>query len=325
MQKIKKFIYPLIFSASFILLYIILAIVLSVVLDNGSYAGAAFAVLFVAIWSFLIVPFYCIIYCKVIKEEKLKFLFAIYNSIVLSGIHQLPFNLDEDTYIFVGIFFLWAVFWSIIPLIFRSISLKKQSNTPPEEVYFETNPLLENKTKTIIAICFTSLYTTRLIFNTEFISFLLFQNFTYFFSLVTAVFTLIFLFCANKNPWWKKWLLPIAFSTNLFDKLISLVSSFASIRYYTSNLIFGIQPIYLFFGFVASVFMLLGVLFNYRHIKLLKYGVLGCVVSSLIGVVITIAFNPTLNFSIFFPTFVYMLFNVGIFILTTNKKKSNSR
>ena len=122
MSKIKKFIYPFAFSVSFAIFYITLLVILSSVLGNGNYAGAAWAVVFVGIWALLIVPCYCNKYCKVIYEEKLKYLFAVYNCLVLCFFHLMFFNFDNNTYIFGVIFSIWVLYWTVSPLIFRLIS-----------------------------------------------------------------------------------------------------------------------------------------------------------------------------------------------------------
>jgi len=46
MRKMKKYIYPLAFSAIFMILLQVLTVTVESVLDNGSYAGIAWIVLF---------------------------------------------------------------------------------------------------------------------------------------------------------------------------------------------------------------------------------------------------------------------------------------
>ena len=58
--------------------------VLGIVLPSGDYAGLAYAFIALIIWILFIMPFYCFKYSKLIYEEKRKFLFIIYNSLVIA-------------------------------------------------------------------------------------------------------------------------------------------------------------------------------------------------------------------------------------------------
>lgn len=91
MKKFKKFIYPFIFSICFFVTYIILAIVLEIVLPSGDYAGLAYAFIALILWILVATPIFCFKYSKLIYEEKWKFLFIIYNSLVISLCHTGPF------------------------------------------------------------------------------------------------------------------------------------------------------------------------------------------------------------------------------------------
>ena len=92
---------------------------------HGSYAPAAWVVLFTLAWLILALPIYCIRYSKTIVDEKLKFLFSTYNSLLIIVLHILPFNLQGETTIIV-LFILWVLFWNIVPLICRLISRKHE-------------------------------------------------------------------------------------------------------------------------------------------------------------------------------------------------------
>ncbi len=93
---------------------------------------SACAMLFLMAWIFVILPFYCVKYSKIIIGEKLKFLFSIYNCIVLGAIPILPFSLQNDGKVVVG-FFIWVAIWTIVPLILRVISAKKQNHNNSNE------------------------------------------------------------------------------------------------------------------------------------------------------------------------------------------------
>ena len=74
MRKIKKYLYPIVFSAVFLLLLVIIGLVLNAVLERGNYAGSAMIVLFIALWALIVAPIYCFKYSKIIYEEKTKLL-----------------------------------------------------------------------------------------------------------------------------------------------------------------------------------------------------------------------------------------------------------
>ena len=99
-------------------MYLTLLVVLECVLDNGSYAGIAWVVLFFGIWAFVAVPVYCAKYSKVIHKEKYKYLFAVYNSLVLPLLH---FRLHK-----IGIlFFFWTLGLTVLFLVLRTRSEKQ--------------------------------------------------------------------------------------------------------------------------------------------------------------------------------------------------------
>lgn len=134
MKKIKKYIYPLIFSIGFLVVYFFIAFLLSKVFSfpRGSYAPAAWLVLFTLAWLILSLPIYCVIYSKIIIDEKLKFLFSAYNSLLIVVSHILPFNLQGETTI-ITCFVLWVLFWNIAPLLLRLISRKYEEKDTETE------------------------------------------------------------------------------------------------------------------------------------------------------------------------------------------------
>ena len=140
MKKFKKFIYPFIFSICFFVTYIILAIVLEIVLPSGDYAGLAYAFIALIIWISVITPIYCIKYGRIIQNEKLKFLFAVYNPLVIALCHTGPFlisaipNGDADIIIKITLaLFVWVAFLTLITLLIRLNSTKKQDNNNPNQ------------------------------------------------------------------------------------------------------------------------------------------------------------------------------------------------
>ncbi len=139
MKKLKKYIYPFIFSVCFFLAYIILAIVLEIVLPSGDYAGLAYAFIALIIWGSIIIPIFCLKYCKLIREEKLKFLFAVYNPLVIAFCYSFPFLKGADSSSFgsilkIAIFlFVWVAIWTFIPLLIHLDSTEKQDDNNSNE------------------------------------------------------------------------------------------------------------------------------------------------------------------------------------------------
>lgn len=133
-KKAKKYIYPPIFSASFLTLYIFLLFLVGKVISfpYGSYAPAAWLVLFTLAWLIVPLPIYCIKYSKIIIDEKLKFLFSAYNSLLIIVSHVLPFNLQNEKEIFTY-FILWVLFWNVVPLICRLIYRKYEEKDAEKE------------------------------------------------------------------------------------------------------------------------------------------------------------------------------------------------
>ena len=125
MRKIKKYIYPIVFSAFFILILVIIGLVLNAVLERGNYAGSAMIVLFIALWALIVAPIYCVKYCKIIYEEKTKLLFAFYNCLVLTFSHTFLFIFNEGAFIYCIIFAAWVACWTVLPLLLRRYSDRK--------------------------------------------------------------------------------------------------------------------------------------------------------------------------------------------------------
>ncbi len=135
MKKIKKYIYPIAFCAIFLILYpsFMLLFTKLISFPHGSYAPAAWAVLFTLVWLIIALPIYCIRYSKIIIDEKLKLVFLAYNSLLIIAAHILPFNLQGETTIII-LFILWVLFWNFVPLICRLISRKYKEKDIEKEM-----------------------------------------------------------------------------------------------------------------------------------------------------------------------------------------------
>lgn len=140
MQKIKKFVYPFVFSISFFATYIILAIVLEIVLPSGDYAGLVYAGFALIIWISVITPIYCIKYGQLIREKNCKFLFGFYNPLVITLCHAVPFisrasSSSLRVIISIAVFlFCWTAIWTFVPLLIRLDSTKKQDDNNSNEI-----------------------------------------------------------------------------------------------------------------------------------------------------------------------------------------------
>ena len=131
-KKAKKYIYPIVFSMFFVALYEML--VRSSYMFSGRVNNilSACAMLFLMAWIFVVLPFYCVKYSKIIIGEKLKFLFSIYNCIVLGAIPILPFSLQNDGKVVV-VFFIWVAIWTFVPLVIRLNFTKKHDDNNSNE------------------------------------------------------------------------------------------------------------------------------------------------------------------------------------------------
>jgi len=125
-RRIKKYIYPLAFSAMFMILYSALCILLDCVVENGSYAGAALAILFAGAWAVIVVPIYCVKYSKVVYKETYKYIFAVYSGLALSFSHLMFFDFDSG--VIGGMFFLWVLLLTLLFLALRLYSEKQADN-----------------------------------------------------------------------------------------------------------------------------------------------------------------------------------------------------
>lgn len=105
MKKAKKYVYPFIFSICFYFLFGISYIFILEFYNN--YGGLGLALLFIILWILVATPIFCFKYSKLIYEEKRKFLFIIYNSLVISLCYTGPFLISaipgNDAYIIIKI------------------------------------------------------------------------------------------------------------------------------------------------------------------------------------------------------------------------------
>ena len=122
MKKVKKFILPVLFS----LCCLCVSFVLSPSLYDFDIGGIIFVLGFIAVWIFVLIPLHCVLYSRrILLREKRKYLFALYNSFVLTMFYFLPLCTEDETYIYSLILFLWTALWSVLPLM-----IGRKSKTP---------------------------------------------------------------------------------------------------------------------------------------------------------------------------------------------------
>lgn len=139
MKKIKKYIYPFIFSMCFFLIYAALSIAIGLFLPRGDYAGLAYAMIALIIWVMVIVPIFCLGYCKLIRAEKHKLVFGFYSPLVISLCHTGPFLIaaipGRDAYIIIKIalvLFAWIAIWTFVPLNIQISADKEKAENGTE-------------------------------------------------------------------------------------------------------------------------------------------------------------------------------------------------
>lgn len=120
MSKAVKYLAPIALALSCLLGYGLVALLFSRVSDllSAIFATVFYGVLILAT-VLVTVPVYCFIYgYKILRHEKKKPLFALYNALVLVLAYLLPFCREEETYLYSLLLFLWAGLWSALPLLF---------------------------------------------------------------------------------------------------------------------------------------------------------------------------------------------------------------
>lgn len=133
MNKLKKFFYPFAFLGFFILIYMILVYILNDVVNMG-FKAVAWVFLFCIGYILFVLPLFCIKYSKVIQCEKFKYLFVVFNSLVITFFYILPFIEEDETYIYGSILFAWVTIWTVIPLILRLFFAKRQGDDKSVEI-----------------------------------------------------------------------------------------------------------------------------------------------------------------------------------------------
>ncbi len=202
--------------------------------------------------------------------------------------------------------------------------------------------LFKDKGKILIATIFTVFHVIMLIFNID-LHLLFAENFRYVINsmvidimpLIVPALVLVFLLSLNKEYKSKKWLFPVAFGVKAVNAFLNLCGSFSTIGliYLTPGYILMLLCSCLIF--VCVVFMFIGTLFDFKHVGFIRYGALGCAVLNLAALIIDFisigGFKylqsipsgiPAVKLTVLITNLAVVLFYVGIFVLTTDKKNS---
>ncbi|MBQ9112950.1 MAG: hypothetical protein IJY08_05140 [Clostridia bacterium] len=120
-NKIKKFVYPVIASA-----------VAAAIFICFSFGGAddillgLISLLVVGAMVIIAIPAFCFWYSvKIIFSEKRRYLWGLYNSFVMTLFYLLPLCMEGETYIYSAVLFAWCAAWTMLPLL---ISKKTHSS-----------------------------------------------------------------------------------------------------------------------------------------------------------------------------------------------------
>lgn len=143
MKNLKKFIYPITFLIFSFVFYILLtSLLVEIPFPYGERRADGWANIFGLLWNVFITQIFCIIYGKIITKEKRKYLYVIYNSIVL-----LPFWAILFEWHIWG--FVMLIIWTTACTFCASGPLKKRKDDNTEE---NDSTNLISKKNIIIAI-----------------------------------------------------------------------------------------------------------------------------------------------------------------------------
>ncbi|MBE7064188.1 MAG: hypothetical protein E7384_00005 [Ruminococcaceae bacterium] len=127
-SKIKKYIFPFIFSIVIFSAFLQLSFFLEQ--QDADLGGIVILLFALILFIGVLIPIYCFIYGKkVLLKEKRKFIFTLYNSAVITLFYLLPKCTEGETYIYSLILFAWCESWSLIPLLkFKKNTRKTETN-----------------------------------------------------------------------------------------------------------------------------------------------------------------------------------------------------
>lgn len=320
MNKIKKFIYPFAFVI-ITAVYLMLSLGAVNTFFADDWSGLGILLIAVLIWSVIVIPVYCMWYGKIIRDEKLNVLFAFYNAFVIAGSCMAALIQWLQAYGYIMLFFVWTLFWSLL-LPKRRIKPDEDEQEYSEEQTCETDFLLQNKIKNIVVICFVCLYIITLVTSPT-----TWNSPIDAFSLIPPIVFLVYLLLAKKDYLLKKWMLTFSLISELISGLASLFMSLININIHLKY--FPMYPVNLTFSCIAKaliIVMIIGTLFDYKYVKLLKYGALGnavlCIATIVVEMIELKGFS-NVAFTLITVALPRILYFIGFFILTTNKRDTD--
>lgn len=193
--------------------------------------------------------------------------------------------------------------------------------------------LFKNKTKNMIATVFIAIYIVETVVLNNYNFSRLFSVVYFAFSLAAPVCILVYLLTLQKEYPLKKLLFPIAFGIITVLRVVLLVQMCSNIPLYIEASVpfsLFVIPVISFFAIVACF---IGTLFDFKYAVCLKIGTLTHIAVSVISLIVSfiqvggMSYFDTvpdlisaINISELISFTVSILFYVGIFVLTTNKK-----
>ena len=127
MKNLKKFIYPITFLIFSFAFYILLtSLLVEIPFPYGERRADGWAEIFGLLWNVFITPVFCIIYGKIISKEKRKYLYVIYNSIVLLPFWAILFEWHNGGFVLL-------IIWTTVCTFCASGPFKKRKEDNTEE------------------------------------------------------------------------------------------------------------------------------------------------------------------------------------------------
>ncbi len=126
MKKVFQWCCPIVFSIVSFLVFYISIIIIDEFIETEGYGGIGIAALVVFVWILIAIPIYCYFYRKLVRNERLKLLFALYNPLVISCSYTLPFLISSggDDIVIISqiaiVLFIWVATWSFEPSVTQS-------------------------------------------------------------------------------------------------------------------------------------------------------------------------------------------------------------
>ena len=328
MKKILKFVYPVLTSILFYVFFFVTASIINLTYSNDGWGGIGLALLAIALWVLAVIPVVCYFYGRMIRNEKLKWFFVVYNALITALSYIFPFMREDETYQYGLVLFVWVLLWSLVFSSKRKKDIAEtESDSGESEAISRADMLLQNKKHRSVAICFTSIYAIESILFEKIGTILSEHYYTVFLHITPIALVLVFLLSTNTVSKYKHWLLTGAFGIVLLTNINSILLNFNYWLTYGNKYNNAVSLVFACLNTASAVAMVIGSVCDLKFIYLLKYGALAKAVILLINAVITVvsvfvkaetvelAFERLgLLYDVFLGSLCCILFFVGIFI-----------